>query len=75
MVTNVEGRLTLQHESGQLLLSFGQAVGRHQQRGDPAWVGRFDDDGNPLTVGRPQAVRRGKRPSGPTGSAGRADFS
>jgi hypothetical protein len=30
MVSNVEGRVTLQHESGQLLLSFGQAVGRQQ---------------------------------------------
>jgi hypothetical protein len=30
MVSNVEGRVTLQHESGQLLLAFGQAVGRHQ---------------------------------------------
>ena len=30
MVSDVEGREALQHESGQLLLSFGQAVGRHQ---------------------------------------------
>src|SRR5215217_7854933 len=30
MVSDVEGREALQHESGQLLLAFGQAVGRHQ---------------------------------------------
>src|SRR5215218_6692459 len=29
-ISDVEGRVTLQHESGQLLLPSGQAVGRHQ---------------------------------------------
>ena len=30
MVSDVEGRVALQYKSGQLLLPFGQAVGRHQ---------------------------------------------
>src|SRR5829696_4414511 len=30
MVSDVEGRVALQYEAGQLLLPFGQAVGRHQ---------------------------------------------
>jgi hypothetical protein len=40
----------LQHEARQFLLPFSQAVGRHQERGNPTWVRRFDDDSNSLTL-------------------------
>ena len=70
-VSDVDGREALQDESGQLLLTLSQAVGRHQKRGDSAWVRGFDDDGNPLAVDSSEryavqdhpAARAGQHPS------------